>query len=337
MAFEAANREKSKKNFEVLTFDTFFLRIFTIVKVSEAIEHFADYVTAERRLAAGTIKYYVGVVEGFAQYLNEEELAEIEEVTAREVREWQMMRSREGKSSGTMVKEMAALRAWFKYLRLHQGLQRDVMAKVTPPKRPRRLPVFFREKEAEQIYNAEFPDTFEGQTERLVLRMLYETGMRRSELAMLTVGSLDLHALNIKVRGKRNKERIIPIENELANNISRYLALREETLRKQKALRPDMEMTERLLINSKGRPISDNAVYQIVERYMRPISTADRTSPHVFRHTFATHMLSEGANIDAIKELLGHSSLSSTEIYTHVSREYLKETYKHAHPRANKK
>ena len=197
--------------------------------------------------------------------------------------------------------------------------------------------MFFREKEAEQIYNAEFPDTFEGQTERLVLRMLYETGMRRSELAMLTVGSVDLHALNIKVRGKRNKERIIPIENELANNISRYLALREETLRKQKALRPDMEMTERLLINSKGRPISDNAVYQIVERYMRPISTADRTSPHVFRHTFATHMLSEGANIDAIKELLGHSSLSSTEIYTHVSREYLKETYKHAHPRANKK
>ena len=229
MAFEAANREKSKKNFEVLTFDTFFLRIFAIVKVSEAIEHFADYVTAERRLAAGTIKYYVGVVEGFAQYLNEEGLAEIEEVTAREVREWQMMRSREGKSPGTMVKEMAALRAWFKYLRLHQGLQRDVMAKVTPPKRPRRLPVFFREKEAEQIYNAEFPDTFEGQTERLVLRMLYETGMRRSELAMLTVGSLDLHALNIKVRGKRNKERIIPIENELANNISRYLALREET------------------------------------------------------------------------------------------------------------
>ena len=130
---------------------------------------------------------------------------------------------------------------------------------------------------------------------------------------------------------------IIPIENELANNISRYLALREETLRKQKALRPDMEMTERLLINSKGRPISDNAVYQIVERYMRPISTADRTSPHVFRHTFATHMLSEGANIEAIKELLGHSSRSSTEIYPHVSREYLKETYKHAHPRANKK
>ena len=151
------------------------------------------------------------------------------------------------------------------------------------------------------------------------------------------MGSLDLHALYIKVRGKRNKERIIPIEAELAHNISRYLALREETMRKQKALRPDMEMTERLLINSKGRPISDNAVYQIVERYMRPISTADRTSPHVFRHTFATHMLSEGANIDAIKELLGHSSLSSTEIYTHVSREYLKETYKHAHPRANKK
>ena len=100
---------------------------------------------------------------------------------------------------------------------------------------------------------------------------------------------------------------------------------------------PGMELTDRLFVNSKGKPVSDGKVYRIVERYMQPLSHAERTSPHVFRHTFATHMLNEGANIDAIKELLGHSSLSSTEIYTHVSREYLKETYKHAHPRAYKK
>ena len=212
----------------------------------------------------------------------------------------------------------------------------DVMAKVAPPKRPQRLPVYFRQQEVERIYDDGFPDTFDGQTERLVLRMLYETGMRRSELASLTVGSVDLGALYIKVRGKRNKERLIPIENELANNISRYLALREQTLAQLQDRQP-AAATDRLLINGRGKPISDNRIYHIVEHYMRPLSTADRTSPHVFRHTFATHMLSEGAEIEAIRQLLGHSSLSSTEIYTHVSREYLKETYKHAHPRAHKK
>ncbi len=313
------------------------MRIFANVKVSEAIQHFAEYVTSERRLAAGTIKYYVGVADSFAQYLERLDITEMDDITVREVREWQLLQSEQGKQPGTVVKQMAALRAWFKYMRLHQGMHHDVMAKINPPKRPQRLPVYFREQEAEKIYNDTFSDTFDSQTERLVLRMLYETGMRRSELASLTLGSIDLGARTIKVRGKRNKERIIPIESELANNISRYLSLREETLMQQKAQHPEKEMTDRLLINSKGRPISDNKIYRIVEQYMRPWSTADRTSPHVFRHTFATHMLSEGANIDAIKELLGHSSLSSTEIYTHVSREYLKETYKHAHPRAHKK
>lgn len=325
-----------KKYFEVLTFGTFFLRIFATVKVSEAIEHFADYVAAERRLAAGTTKYYLGVVAEFAQLLEGLGIEDLERVTAREVREFQMQQMERGKKPGTVVKKMAALRAWFKYLRLHEGLERDVMAKVAPPKRPQRLPVYFRQQEVERIYDDGFPDTFDGQTERLVLRMLYETGMRRSELASLTVGSVDLGALYIKVRGKRNKERLIPIENELANNISRYLALREQTLAQLQDRQP-AAATDRLLINGKGKPISDNRIYHIVEHYMRPLSTADRTSPHVFRHTFATHMLSEGAEIEAIRQLLGHSSLSSTEIYTHVSREYLKETYKHAHPRAHKK
>jgi integrase/recombinase XerC len=139
------------------------------------------------------------------------------------------------------------------------------------------------------------------------------------------------------VRGKGNKDRVVPIELELANNISRYLTLREEMMTQIHALQPDREMPAKLLITSKGKAVTGDVIYAIVERYMHPVSNADRTSPHVFRHTFATHMLNEGADISAIKELLGHSSLASTEIYTHVSREYLKETYKHAHPRAHKK
>ena len=326
-----------KKNFEILTFDTFFLCIFAVVKIKDAISCFAEYVGVERRLAAGTVKYYVGVVEQFAQYMERQEVDEVEGITGADVRGWQMSLMDAGKKPGTVVKDMAALRAWFKYLRMHKGLGRDIMARIVPPKRPERLPVFFRESEVEKIYLDNFPNTYEGQMERLVLRMLYETGMRRSELAGLTLSSIDLSSLSIKVRGKRNKERIIPIENELACNISRYLALRKEMIEGLCASTPGVEVTDRLFVNGKGKPVSDGMVYSIVERYMRPLSNAERTSPHVFRHTFATHMLDEGANIDAIKELLGHSSLSSTEIYTHVSREHLKETYKHAHPRAHKK
>ena len=321
----------------VLTFVTIFLCIFANVKVEAAIQCFADYVNTERRLAESTSRYYVGEVVRFGKYLESLQVDELEEVEAVHVREWQMSLMASGEAVGTVLKQIAALRAWFKYLRRQGYLDRDIMAKITPPKSPKRLPVFFRENEVERIYSDMFPDTYDGEVEKLVLRMLYETGMRRSELAMLRLGSIDLSARSIKVRGKGNKERIIPIENELAQNISRFLALRSSKMEELKAANEQYEETDRLLVNGKGRAVSDGMIYMIVKRYMSPISTAERTSPHVFRHSFATHMLNEGANIDAIKELLGHSNLGTTEVYTHVAREHLKETYKHAHPRANKK
>ena len=266
-----------------------------------------------------------------------QQIVELGELEAYHVREWQMGLMNDGEAPGTILKQLAALRAWFKYLRRQGFYDRDIMAKVVPPKLPKRLPVFFRESEVERIYSDMFPHTYDGEMERLVLRMLYETGMRRSELAMLRLGGIDLSAKSVKVRGKGNKERIIPIENELAQNISRFLALREKKIEELKCADERYEATDRLLINGKGRAVSDGMIYLIVKRYMSPISTAERVSPHVFRHSFATHMLNEGANIDAIKELLGHSDLGTTEVYTHVAREHLKETYKHAHPRANKK
>ena len=325
-----------KKN-GILTFVTDFLCIFANVKIEIAIQYFADYIATEKRLAASTRRYYVGEVERFGKYLEAQEVCEIEEVEAYHVRDWQMELMADGEAAGTVLKQLAALRAWFKYLRRQGFYDRDIMAKVTPPKAPKRLPVFFRENEVERIYSDMFPQTFDGEMERLVLRMLYETGMRRSELAMLRLGGIDLSAKSIKVRGKGDKERIIPIENELAQNISRFLALRDEKIEELKCADEHYEETDRLLINGKGRAVSDGMIYLIVKRYMSPISTAERVSPHVFRHSFATHMLNEGANIDAIKELLGHSDLGTTEVYTHVAREHLKETYKHAHPRANKK
>ena len=313
------------------------MRIFATVKIDVAIQLFSDYVESERRLAESTCRYYTGEVKRFGRYLQTQQILEVDDIESYHVRNWQMSLLEDGESPGTITKQLAALRAWFKYMRKEKYCSRDIMVKVTPPKTPKRLPIFFRESEVEKIYSDIFPNTFDGELDKLVLRMLYETGMRRAELASLTMENVDLAGLTIKVRGKRNKERIIPIENELAQNISHYFALRSEKVEELGAQNEQYTPPRRLLINGKGRPVSGGMIYTIVERYMSVISNAERTSPHVFRHTFATHMLNEGANIDAIKELLGHSSLVTTEIYAHATREHLKETYKHAHPRANKK
>lgn len=307
------------------------MRIFAVVKIEEAIQRFADHITVERHLSPTTVRYYVREAADFAQYLASQEVTDIEKIEPYDVRDWLMVQM-EKNSPATVKKKHAALSAWITYLRKNKYLARDIMASVSIPQQPTRQPIFFRESEVEHIYDDIYPPTYEGALAKLVLRMLYETGMRRSELAGLTVEDVSLDKLSIKVLGKGNKMRIIPIENELAHNISQYLALRDEKMAEEKAAD-----SRRLLINSKGRPVSDSMIYSIVEQYMPALSNADRVSPHVFRHTFATHMLNEGADINAVKELLGHSSLDSTEIYTHVSRERLKETYKHAHPRATKK
>lgn len=307
------------------------MRIFAVVKIEEAIQRFADHITVERHLSPTTVRYYVREAEDFAQYLASQEVTDIEKIEPYDVRDWLMVQM-EKNSPATVKKKLAALSAWITYLRKNKYLARDIMASVSIPQQPTRQPIFFRESEVEHIYDDIYPHTYEGALAKLVLRMLYETGMRRSELASLTVQDVNLSKLTIKVLGKGSKARIIPIENELAHNISQYLALRDEKMAEEKAAD-----SRRLLINSKGRPVSDSMIYSIVEQYMPALSQADRVSPHVFRHTFATHILSEGADINAVKELLGHSSLDSTEIYTHVSREHLKETYKHAHPRATKK
>ena len=319
-----------------LTFITIFLRIFAVVKMEEAIQRFVDHITVERRLAEGTVKYYVEGVEGFAQFLASQGVTDLSQVESRHVREWQMSLFSSHHKPGTVAKLLTALRTWFRYLRREHYLDRDIMASITPPKKSKNLPVFFREQEAEHIYDDIYPDTFDGHCHRLVLRLLYETGMRRSELANLLLGNIDTMNLTIKVLGKRNKERVIPIENELAHNITRYLALRNQIVAQQHESNPEYEEPRTLLVDGNGKAVNDAKIYRIVKHYMSILSNAERTSPHIFRHSFATHMLDEGANIDAIKSLLGHSSLNSTEIYTHVSRQHLKESYKHAHPRALK-
>ena len=298
------------------------------MKTTEAIERFHTYIATERRMAAGTVRNYIDDLEDFDAWLRSQDIEVLDDVTAREVRGWQMEHMERGEKAGTVKRRLSSLSSFFRYLRRHGLFEADIMAKVSAPKQPKRLPVFFKEKETEHLYDEGlFPDTFMGQRDKLMLRMLYETGMRRSELAGLTVSAVDFSSLTIKVLGKRNKERIIPIENELAHNIKEYLALKEQ----------EKGPSEWLFVGARGRQITPQDVYLTVKKYMTALSDADRISPHVFRHSFATHILNEGGNIEAIKELLGHADLATTEVYTHVTREHLKEVYKHAHPRGKVK
>lgn len=195
------------------------MRIFAVVKIEEAIQRFADHITVERHLSPTTVRYYVREAADFAQYLASQEVTDIEKIEPYDVRDWLMVQM-EKNSPATVRKKHAALSAWITYLRKNKYLARDIMASVSIPQQPTRQPIFFRESEVEHIYDDIYPPTYEGALAKLVLRMLYETGMRRSELAGLTVEDVSLDKLSIKVLGKGNKMRIIPIENELAHNIS---------------------------------------------------------------------------------------------------------------------
>ena len=297
------------------------------MKIDEAIDRYIAYIANERRMAAGTVENYSHDLRDLAMYAARFDIDDTDNLTALEVRDWQMEHM-EHEKPGTVKRRLASVSGWLRWLRRNGLLDRDIMAKVSAPRQPHRLPVFFKESETEHLYDSGlFADDFWGRRDALMLRMLYETGMRRAELAGLKESSVDLHALTVKVLGKRNKERIIPIENELARNISDYLALKHQTV----------APSEWLFVGKRGGQIAEGVIYTTVQKYMTQLSNADRISPHVFRHSFATHILSEGGDIEAIRQLLGHANLSTTEIYTHVTREHLKDVYRQAHPRSGKK
>lgn len=295
------------------------------MKTAEAISLYLDYAATQRRMSPLTLKAYREELERFDGYLQRLGITDVEDITCREPRQWQASCMQDGAAPRSILRMLAALRGWHKYMHRRGWVETDFMAKVSSPKVPKTQPTFFKEREVERIYDADiFPDTFDGKRDRLLLRLLYETGMRRSEAAGLRLSAIDYSARTIKVLGKRNKERYIPVEDELLKTISDFVALRS-TL-------PCID--DHLFVSENGSPVNGNKIYSIVRRYMSTLSNADHISPHVFRHSFATHILNRGGNIDAIKHLLGHSSLDATEIYTHVTREHLRQAYRHAHPRS---
>lgn len=245
------------------------------------------------------------------------------------IRAWVVDGLEKGWSPRAINRKLSCLKSFFRFLLQRGWVDQNPMRKVTAPKVGKALPVFVREEHLAQLLDeTPFGDDFSGVRNRLVLELLYHTGLRRAELIDLSPEAFDFHRMQIRVKGKGGKERIIPMLPELAGRVQAYLRLRRETF---DALPPQ------LLLTDKGQPMYPKFVYLLVHRHLSTVTTVEKRSPHVLRHSFATHLSNKGADINAVKELLGHSSLAATQIYTHNAIEKLKEVYQQAHPKGKTK
>lgn len=297
--------------------------------MEESVAKFLDYLKYEKRSSEHTVTAYEGDLAEFGTYLkqNFKEVA-ILNTEPVIVRAWMMELLEKGLSARTVNRKVSALRAFFRYHVKLDNVSVNPMEAITAPKVKKRLPQFVEEEDMDNLFKEElFEDTFEGWRDRLIIELFYATGMRLSELTNIRRDDLDLYACQVKVLGKRNKERIIPFSPRLKEVAVKYLTLFDEKY-------PEIPKNYYIFVAQNCNKIYPKAVYRIVRKYLDLVTTIDKRSPHVLRHTFATHLLNHGADINAIKEILGHASLAATQIYTHNSIEKLKNIYNQAHPRA---
>lgn len=292
-----------------------------------SIEAFFDYLQYEKKYSAHTLVSYKNDLGQFFAFINpEKEPLSPSEVNYQQVRRWVAELLKKKIAARSVNRKLSSLKSFFKFLQKQQVIDTNPMSKISGPKTPKRLPVFVDEHQMEALFTGvEFDEGFKGQRDKLIMDLFYQTGIRRSELTHLKEADTDLFSSTIKVLGKRNKERIIPISLDLKRNLESYLRVKKE-LNLQNPM---------LLVSEKGNTLTEQAVYTIVKKYLSQITTIQKKSPHVLRHTFATHLLNNGADINAVKDLLGHANLSATQVYTHNTIEKLKKSYKQAHPRGD--
>lgn len=298
------------------------------------IQSFVDYLRYERNLSERTIKGYSAGLEAFERFFKRLD-AELcwDNLDEDVIRDWMMAMMEEGNRTGSICCRLSSVRAFYKFL-LKRGLvDRNPAHLVVAPKREKNLPIFVREDQMDRLLDGNyFPEDFVGVRDRLILLAFYSTGMRLSELTGLALDDVDCKQSQVRVTGKRNKQRVIPFGSEMMSSIHRYLAMRHAMLMEKGIVSNWFFVSEK----SGGR-MSDSKVRQIVQAYLGQVTTLRKKSPHVLRHSFATSMLNHRADLQSVKELLGHERLSTTEIYTHTTFEELKDMYNQAHPRAPKK
>ena len=291
------------------------------------INQFLDYLRYERNASPQTVQTYEESLRAFESYLTfRDNGLSLDSVDTDLIRDWMESLMDKGNSASTINKNLSALRSFYRFALKRELVKKDPAHVVTGPKKSKPLPQFLREGEMDRLLDGlEWDSSFNNVRARTILLLFYEAGLRRSELIGLDDKDIDFEAAQLKVTGKRNKQRIVPFGAELGETLKDYKAKRQEEFG---------ETSGALFLSDKGERISGAQVYQIVRKYLSMVTSLKKRSPHVLRHTFATAMLNNGAGLETIKSLLGHESVSTTEIYTHTTFEQLKRIYKEAHPRA---
>jgi integrase/recombinase XerC len=294
-----------------------------------ALDRFISYIKVEKRYSEHTVRAYSDDLDQFVQYLeSRNHTNDILSINQVEVRQWIVALINEAVTPRTIRRKAASLNTFYKYCLRNKLIERNPAEGLILPRLTKNLPEFIKESSVNSLFeSSHFEEGFPGVRDKLVLELFYATGMRLAELIGLNRHSIDLDKGEIRILGKRNKERIVPLTATLINALKLYLNSREQLL-------SDRAQQNRLVLTNTGEPAYPRMIQRLVRKYLSQSTTLEKKSPHLLRHTFATHMLNNGADLNAVKELLGHANLAATEIYTHNTYEKLKSIYKQAHPRA---
>ena len=291
---------------------------------------FKDYLQMQKNYSLHTVKAYVKDIEEFDSYNKIHfEQDSIDIVGYSQIRSWIVSLIDGNISASSVNRKISSLKSYYKFLLRIKQIEQSPLLKHKALKTPKKIQIPFSEKEVDLVLNQIiYPDGFEGIRDKLIIDMFYTTGIRRAELINLKLSSIDINSNTLKVIGKRNKERILPLLPIIISQIKMYIIQRNAI--------QDIKNTEQLFLTQKGVKLNDSLVYRLINMYFSTISEKVKKSPHILRHTFATHLLNNGADLNSVKELLGHSSLASTQVYTHSSLSELKKVYSDAHPRNQK-
>ena len=291
-------------------------------------QSFLDYLRFQKRYSVHTLTAYETDLFQFFSFLDGAYAPyQLTDVKQAWVRSWLADLRDQGMEAKSINRKISSLKSFFKFQVREGVIPGTPMAVVVSPRIPKKLPRFIPEADLQQLFEfLEFPDDWSGITAKLVLRLLYQTGMRRGELVGIQERDIDFGNAQLKLHGKGGKERLIPLHRDL-------LHVLEDYIRQKRMNWPDASAT--LLLTSKGKAIYPRYVHDVVQRYLGAVTTVEQRSPHVLRHSFATHLMNEGAPLNAVKELLGHSSLAATQVYTHNTIEKLRNVYQQGHPRAD--